>query len=253
MVLPIIALFILGLIFGSFFNALVWRFLRRKRKITGRHSACVHCGHTLGALDLVPVVSFVLLLGRCRYCQKAIPWHYPVVETATGILLALPALLFGFSLQTVAVALITLFLIPLFLLDLRYKILPDVITLPGLVVAVGVGIASQRSFESLLIGGILGAGFFALQYAVSRGKWIGDGDIRLGGIMGLALGWQLALVALALSYIAGALISVPLLLTQKKQWTSEIPFGVFLTLATYAVLLWGDGLLRWYLQTLGVV
>lgn len=249
---PAFALLFLGLIFGSFFNALVWRFFQRRRKITERHSVCVHCGHVLGLLDLLPVVSYVILLGRCRYCHKAIPWHYPIVELASGVLLALPTLLFGFSLQTCAVAVFTLFLIPLFLLDLRYKILPDVITLPGLVVAVGVGIASQRSFDSLLIGGILGAGFFGLQYAVSRGKWIGDGDIRLGGMMGLALGWQLTLVALALSYVAGALISVPLLLTQKKQWTSEIPFGVFLTLATYAVLLWGDGLLGWYLQTLGV-
>lgn len=252
MQLPVFAFFLIGLIFGSFFNALVWRFVRRKRSMTERHSVCVHCGHDLGVLDLVPVVSFLFLLGRCRYCRKPIPWHYPVVELVTGVLVALPAQLLGFSLQSCALSILALFLIPLFLLDLRYNILPDAITLPGLVVALGVGVVFGRSFGTLAIGGILGAGFFALQYAVSRGKWIGDGDIRLGGMMGLALGWQLTLVALALSYVAGALISVPLLLTQKKQWTSEIPFGIFLTVALYAVLLWGDRLLQWYLQTLGV-
>lgn len=253
MVLYLVAFFLFGTILGSFFNALVWRFLRRDRSIAEKHSVCIHCGHTLAPYDLIPVASYVLLFGRCRYCHKSIPWHYPVVEIATGAVVVLPFLVWGFSWKAGAAGMLALVLLPLFLLDLRYKILPDVLTLPGLLVGIVVGIAFHRTFESIVIGGILGAGFFALQYAVSRGKWIGDGDIRLGGIMGLALGWQLVLVALALAYVSGAAVSVLLLSTGKKQWTSELPFGVFLTCATYAALLWGTPALNAYLQAIGVV
>lgn len=241
MTAEIIVVAVFGLMLGSFFNAFVWRF-GREESVFAKHSVCVHCKHPLAAADLIPLLSYLFLRGRCRYCHRAIPWHYPLVELATAVLLVLPLLRFGFTLQFAVVALLTLFLEALFLLDARYSVLPDAVTLPGIAVAILVAWLLGRAFEPAVIGGILGAGFFAAQYALSRGRWIGSGDIRLGGLMGIALGWQQLLVAFVIAYIVGGIAGILLVATRQKQWHSELPFGIFLTAATYAVLLWGDGL-----------
>ncbi len=247
MVFANILLFVLGLMIGSFLNAFVWRFLRQER-ITDRHSICVHCHHQLGTRDLLPLLSFLLLAGRCRYCRKPIPWHYPVVEFATGILLLPLLYYFGVTWAFAACALLVLALETLFLLDLRYSILPDTITLPSLVLALVFSLSLNRTWDEMLIGGILGAGVFFLQYVLSKGQWIGEGDIRLGAVMGLALGWKLVLVALFLAYFTGALVGVALLATRRTGWRSQIPFGVFLTVATYSTILWGESMLAAYLS-----
>ncbi len=244
-----VAVFFFGLIFGSFFNALVWRWVR-KDKMTERHSRCVHCRRHLAAIDLIPVASFVLLGGRCRYCHKPIPWHYPLVELATGLVLVPVALVFGISWTAGVVAVLTLFLEALFLLDLRYSILPDSMTLPGAVVAAIAGVVLGHAYESVLIGGILGAGFFLLQFLLSRGQWIGGGDIRLGALMGLALGWRDLLIALFLAYIAGSIVGLFLVASKRKRWKSHVPFGTFLAVATYCVLLFGEVIWQAYLRLL---
>lgn len=241
--------FIIGLLFGSFFNALIWRF-HRKERITGRHSRCVHCGHDLGAWDLVPLLSYLWLRGRCRFCHKPIPWHYPVVEFAAGLLLLPVVIIYGLTFVGVGMGVFVLLFLLLFLFDLRYSILPDAVTLPSIAVGFVLGIILGRSFESIVIGGILGAGFFLFQYAISRGTWIGGGDIRLGAAMGFALGWQLLLLALVLSYVIGSVVAVGLLLAKRKTWKSQIPFGTFLTATTYLVLLCGEPLLQAYLRLL---
>lgn len=251
MALIAILVVLAGIALGSFLNAFVWRFLRQER-ITDRHSVCVHCHHALAARDLVPVVSFLLLKGRCRYCRRQIPWHYPVVELATGALLLVALLHFGIGWTFGVAAVFVLGLEALFLLDLRYSILPDAITLPSVVPALALALLLHRSWEEALIGGILGAGVFFAQHALSRGTWIGEGDIRLGGVMGIALGWKLVLVALFLAYIAGALVGIVLLLRRKTGLRSHIPFGVFLTAATYVTLLWGDAILAAYLSIIMV-
>lgn len=244
--------FLLGTIVGSFFNAYVWRFGRPER-ITDRHSLCVHCRHPLGPLDLVPLLSFVWLAGRCRYCHARISWRYPVTELMSGCAFGLVALHFGTAyLQLAAVLALTVVLEALFLLDLRYGVLPDSWTIPGIVLAFVTGMMLGRSSLSLLLGGILGAGFFAVQYALSRGRWIGSGDIRLGALMGCVLGWQLLLAALFLAYLTGALAGLALIAAGRKGWHSYLAFGTFLTGATFFILLYGAPLMSSYARLLGI-
>ncbi|MFH1171722.1 MAG: prepilin peptidase [bacterium] len=235
--LPLL-IFFFGCILGSFFNAVVWRFPRRVR-IAARHSICPNCRHALGWFDLVPLISFLFLRGKCRYCAKPISWRYPIIEIATGFLLLPPLAIFGMTATMVVAEVLVLFLILLFLLDFFSSLLPDEITIPALIPAVAVSLLLGRGFSAILLGGILGAGFFALQYVLSRGKWIGSGDIRLGAVMGLALGVQLLALALALAYIVGALVGIFLVIERRKRWKSQIPFGTFLTASTYLVLLIG--------------
>lgn len=233
----------LGLAIGSFFNALVWRF-RRSEKITDRRSVCPHCRHALGPRDLIPIASYLMLAGRCRYCRKPISIEYPLVELATAIVLLLPLAVWGASGSFVIVACFALFLELLFLLDAHYSILPDSVTLPGIAIGVAVGLVLGRDFSTIVIGGILGAGFFTLQYLVSRGRWIGSGDIRLGAMMGFALGWQLVLIAFAIAYISGAIAALVLIAARRKRLQSQMPFGTFLAAATFVALLAGQQLVH---------
>lgn len=251
MMVESILVLLMGLVIGSFFNAFLWRFGRGESVLRSR-SRCVHCRHELSALELIPVVSYLVLGGRCRWCKKTIPWHYPVVELATGLLLIPPLSIFGFSETFLAVSFLVLVLEVLFLIDLRYEVLPDEITVPGILLSGIVAYFLGQSFETALLGGILGAGFFAFQHFLSHGRWIGAGDIRLGALMGVTLGWQHLLVALLVAYILGALVSVFMVAGKWKTWQSHVPFGTFLTGATYLVLLWGDQLLNFYTSvTLG--
>jgi leader peptidase (prepilin peptidase)/N-methyltransferase len=235
-ILIAILVFLFGLAVGSFFNAFVWRF-GRSRSILERHSVCVHCKHPLAARDLIPLVSYAVLRGACRYCGKPIPRQYALVEFATGFLLLLVLAAYGVSWACVAIALFSLSLLLLFLLDLRYSVLPDEITLPAFLLGAMVAVALGHEFSGALLSAILGAGFFSLQYVVSRGAWIGSGDIRLGAVMGVALGWKLLAVALFFSYCAGAAVGIALILTRKKTWKSHIPFGTFLAASTFLLLI----------------
>lgn len=228
--------FLFGLIMGSFFNAVVWRFPRHLSLVRTR-SVCVHCGRQLNTADLIPVLSFLLLRGRCRTCKRPIPWHYPLVEISTGLILLLPLAMWGLSWTFVLAAVLALLLELLFLFDLRYSVLPDEVALPALLVGTLVGLATGQRFESLALGGILGAGFFGFQYLVSRGRWIGAGDIRLGALMGLMLGWRNLLLALYLSYLIGATVSIVLILSRRRRWRGQMPFGTVLTAIAFILLL----------------
>lgn len=243
---------ILGFFVGSFLNAFTWRFLREDVSIHHGRSQCPHCRHVLAPYDLIPVVSFLLLLGKCRYCGKQISWRYPLAELGVAVASVLCVATFGVTWQALAILTYTFLLAALFLLDLTYSILPDSVTIPAFAIGIAVGILAHRTWFTMVLGGVIGAGFFGLQYAVSRGHWIGSGDIRLGAAMGVALGWRNVLVALLLAYCAGAVVAVILLVTHKKRMHSTIPFGVFLTLATFVVLLFGDVIVSSYLRLLTI-
>ena len=250
----VIIIFIFGLIVGSFLNAVIWRLHTGESFINGR-SYCPECKHVLGFWDLVPVFSFVFLGGKCRYCHKKISWQYPLVELITGILFALVYFNLYLTVQATSYELLVtliayLFfasiLIIIFVYDLKYYLILDVVTIPAIVVAFLVNLYLGLGFVNLLLGALIAGGFFWLQFVLSKGKWIGGGDIRLGVLMGLILGWKLVLVALFLAYIIGAVVGVGLLAYKKKEWGSQVPFGTFLSLATVIALLWGEIILNWY-------
>ena len=250
-----IFIFLLGIIFGSFIAAWVWRAHAEKSMWAGR-SHCVACQYTLQASDLIPVASFLFLKGKCRSCETPISKHYFFTEIFTGVVFLGLAVFYGgsfFFLSPVFLfALLgSIFLIAIFVSDLLYQEIPFEMTLvPTIllfILALGLGLSP---WQDMILGAIIAGGFFLLQCALSKGKWIGFGDVVLGILMGIILGWQGTLLALFLAYVGGALISVVLLLRKRADRKTPLPFGVFLTVATCIAFLWGEIIIDWYLSLL---
>jgi prepilin signal peptidase PulO-like enzyme (type II secretory pathway) len=239
--------FIFGTIIGSFLNVVIFRLNIRKSFLGGR-SFCPKCKKEIAWFDNVPILSFILLAGACRQCKKKISWQYPAVELAAGVIFMLIYRQFGLSYETLAYLVFSGFLIVIFVYDLKYLLILDKVSVPAIITALILNIMLGRVLGDLLLGALIGAGFFAAQYFFSRGKWVGDGDIRLGALMGLMLGWKLLLVALFLAYIIGAAYGLAAIALNKKKMGSQVPFGPFLTLATLIALLYGPGILNWYLN-----
>ena len=245
-------IFIFGLIIGSFLNVVVLR-LKANEQFTRGRSRCPHCRHFLGFWDLLPVVSFIFLLGKCRYCHKPIAWQYPLVELAAALVFVVGFFhYFPVSYQAAALPaylaylVFVCFLIIIFVYDLKYYLILDSVTLSGFILALLFNLWLGRPLGNLLLASIIIAGFFALQFIFSKGKWIGGGDIKLGLVIGAMLGWPMALTALILAYLLGSVVGLILIAAKKKGWQSEMPFGTFLALTTWAVLLWGDSIVNWY-------
>jgi len=236
-----IIIFVFGLIVGSFLNCLIYR-LEKKESFLGGRSYCPSCWHSLNWLDLIPVLSFLLLKAKCRYCQKPISWQYPLVEIATGLFFLL-ILNFQFSIFNLIIA---CFLIVIFVYDLKHFIIPDKVVFPAILVS---GLYLFLRYDASYIYAAFGAAlFFFLFVFLSRGKWMGIGDIKLAFLMGLFLGFPNILVALFLAFLIGAVVGIALITTKKKELKSEIPFGPFLVLGTFIALLWGERLVDWYLR-----
>ncbi len=248
--------FVFGAIIGSFLNAVLWRLRTKESFIFGR-SYCPHCRHELAAVDLVPIVSYLLLGGKCRYCKKTISPSYLAVELTMGALfllaalsvlpagipvdlsLALPRLLLYWYLIGVFVL--------VFVFDLRYMMILRSVTLPAAALAALANLALGMNIFALILAAAVGCGFFYLQLVLSKGRWIGGGDVWLGLLMGAALGWPGVLVALFLAYVSGAVFGLALLAMRKKTLQSQLPFGTFLSAAAVLTLLYGERIVAWYL------
>lgn len=238
-----------GLGVGSFINVVVLRLYSREN-ITGR-SHCVDCETTLRWVDLVPVVSYVLLRGRCRYCGKDIAGQYPLVEAVTATVFVLLAVWFWADpLRLTIYALYSSMLIVIFVYDLKYYLIPDIVSIPAVIVGIIGSLLLHVSWQSIVIGITIGGGLFLVQFILSRGKWVGGGDIRLGAAMGAMLGWPMIGVALFGAYVLGACVAIPMLVARRKGMKDALPFGTFLSVATVLTLLIGQPILHWYLYEL---
>ncbi len=248
-----ITVFILGTCIGSFLHATSFRIANKQDAIKGR-SACPKCRKQLKWYDMIPLLSFLLLRGKCRFCGWKIQLRYFFVELSVGLLF-LSTALYWLAQDVSAIILVRdLFIVSvlffLFLHDLVYYILPDIITLPSILVIALFQLLLGISWQSLLLAILVGAGFFAFQFLVSKGKWIGGGDIRFGALMGVILGWPHILLGLFLAYILGSIISLGLVAGKRKKFGSMMPFGTFLSLATLITIWFGDGIIEWYLGLL---
>ncbi|MFH1456847.1 MAG: prepilin peptidase [Patescibacteria group bacterium] len=256
-----ILIFIFGLIIGSFLNVVVFRLKNNKGFVIGR-SHCDNCKHILPWHENIPLVSFAFLGGKCSSCKQKISWQYPLVELATGLLFLTASiiifrqnLLLYYSITLLLYYFITIsFLIIIFIYDLKYYLILDKVSIPAVIFVLIFKLFISWPFLSdywlLGLSAIIGGGWFALQFYISKGKWVGGGDIRLGILMGLILGWPGILLALGLSYVGGTVILLPFVLLKKKGMKSQVPFGAFLVPATIIIMFWGGKIINWYLNKL---
>lgn len=245
-----------GLLIGSFLNVVILR--TRSGKGLGGRSHCPGCGALIRWFDNVPLASFAWLRGKCRACRKRISFQYPLVEAATAFLFALSVWvrLSGGEMDREVLLMIgrdwfvAAVLVAVFVYDMRWYEIPDRFSIPGIVTAAAFSLALGAAWRSLALAAAVGGGFFLVQYAVSRGRWIGGGDIRLGVLMGAVLGWPQVVAALFLAYVGGAIIALGLVAAGRKSWGEAVPFGTFLVPATAVTLFWGNELIHWYLSYL---
>ena len=238
---------VFGLIVGSFLNVVAAR-LPAHRSVLRPASACPGCGAPIKWRDNIPVLSFLMLRGRCRACGMAISWRYPATEVATAILWVVAYRIFGPS-PHLAVAIVFLStLVVITAIDLEHQIIPDVITLPGIVGGLVVNLATARVLwvESLL-GVAVGGGLFFLIILISGGG-MGGGDMKLGAMFGAFLGWKVTLLAIFVAVLIGGTLALALLLTGQMRRKDPLPFGPFLALGGAVGLLWGDRIVQWYVR-----
>jgi len=264
-----LAIPLFGLVMGSFLNCIIYRLQTGEGFLKGR-SFCPHCRHELSWQDLIPIFSFLILKGRCRYCQKPISWQYPLVELATGIIFLLIVwnLEFGICLEfgiwnLLFYLLISCFLIIIFVYDLKHYIIPDAVIYPAIAIAFLYQLFRMLNFVNWNLFGIwnvesgilrpissafLASLFFLAIVFLSQGKWMGLGDVKLAFLMGLFLGFPNILVALFLAFFIGAIIGIGLIISGKRTLKSEVPFGPFLITGTFIALFWGSQITNWYLS-----
>jgi len=239
--------FVLGTILGSFLNVVIYR-LPSGLSIVRPGSRCPHCHTPIRPRDNIPLLSVLILRGRCRTCRAPISWRYPLVEAASGGLLAAIWIRFAPSaawVPLVATALFSLMLVAVFFIDLDHQIVPNAITYPGLVAGLLFAIPQGRLVPSLLVAA--GAGAVFLMIALVSGGGMGGGDIKLAAMMGAFLGWPLTAVALLLAFLTGATVGVLLIALKRRSRKDPIPFGPSLAAGGVIAVFAGERLLRWYL------
>lgn len=248
----------LGLIFGSFATVAAHRIPRRETIISGR-SKCPNCDRQIKAHENVPVLSWILLKGRCAGCKEPISARYPLIELGTGILFALSAAKFGFTEEAFIYAAFFWVLVVLTVIDLDHKLLPDRVVYPAFVVGwVALTVAAlvdsdpARLVDAAIGSAIFGGFFFVVAFVYPAG--MGGGDIKLAFVLGTFIGYLgapgLVLVGMFLSFLIGALGGMGVMVVSGKGRKSQVPFGPFLAAGTVVAIMWGQSLLDLYLDSL---
>jgi leader peptidase (prepilin peptidase)/N-methyltransferase len=249
-VLPIASLaFIGGIVTGSFVGVVAHR-VPLGLSIVGPRSVCDSCGHRIAAYDNVPVLSYLLLGGRCRSCSARIPLEYPLIELAVGLAFAATALVFRNDPAELALGLVFVaVLAAITLTDLERRVIPNVILLAGAGIGLAIVLATDPASLPERVAAAAGAGGFLLLFAVLYPRGMGMGDVKLAALMGLFLG-SAVVPALAVGTLAGGIVGVGAMLVRGSGARKlAVPFGPFLALGGVVGLLAGDAMLSWYLDT----
>ncbi|MFC1908022.1 prepilin peptidase [Chloroflexota bacterium] len=248
---------LLGVAVGSFLNVVIDR-LPTRQSLLHPASHCPVCQHRIFPRDLIPVLSYIWLQGRCRYCRAPIPRRVLWVELGTGLMFAFTYWYYGLSTELAITAFYGCIFIAIGVIDLEHKLILNKIVYPAVVVALIVSILlPQPEIISLpwlgavngIIGGAIGFVLLLIIALISRGG-MGLGDVKMAALIGLVTGFPLVFVALFLGIVLGGLVAGILLLLKIKKRKEAIPFGPFLSLATITTLLWGSNILSWYLGLL---
>jgi len=260
-----VSFFIFGLAVGSFLNCVIYR-LKSKESFLFGHSHCPFCQKQLLWYDLLPVVSFFILKGKCRWCQKKISWQYPLVEIVGGILslfvsyycFHLGGCPYYNALLFIFYFIVSCFFVVIFVYDLKYYLIPDSVIFPAIFFVASwqfakisdyhLSLAHYRVFLNPFLSGLIVGAIFFLLVFFSKEKWMGWGDVGLGFLIGLLLGFPNIFLSLFLTFTFGALVGLALMILRKKTLKSEVPFGPFLVLGAFIALFWGTQIINWYLN-----
>ena len=242
---------IFGALVGSFLNVCIFR-LPKEESIVWPGSHCPHCKNAIKFYDNIPLVSYFLLRGRCRYCKGSISLQYPLVEGITALSSLFLIIKFGPSLSYLVYFAFVSALIVITVIDLYHQIIPDVISLPGIGVGLLVSlIIPQITFSNSLIGVLLGGGSLFLvatlyQWFFKR-EGMGGGDVKLLAMIGAFLGWKAVILTILLSSLIGSVTGITIMVLQGKNFKYAIPFGPFLSLGAVISLFYGQNIINWYL------
>ncbi len=254
--LPLIFIALLGLVAGSFTLAMTMRMMKRKPWVNDR-SECDHCKKKLQPVDLIPLFSWLSTGGRCRYCKKKLSWLYPVTELAVAASFTVSYLFWPYGFSKMGILMFAVWLVmltlmaALFVFDIKWMILPDKITYPLIAIALASKLFQMAFYENfdrlpgIAIGVLLGGGIFFSIYVLSRGKYIGGGDIKLGIFYGIlmASGFK-SLLVMCIGSMLGTLYMIPALVSRKSGMTTKMPYGPFLLAAIFIIYIFGDRIIE---------
>lgn len=248
--------FILGLFIGSFLNVCIYR-IPKGESVVWPPSHCPECGEKIKPYDNIPIISYLILKGRCRSCGERISIQYPIVELLTGLLTAAAVCRFGLTFSTLYYLILTYYLIVVSFVDLKTMEVPVRLSYGALLLGLLLSFfVSNHSFKEAVFGASFGAGiilFIIETYYVFTGKeGMGYGDANIMAVVGAFLGWEKVLLTLFLSSLIGALVGITLLLIKRGGREKAVPFGPFLSIGALLSLYFGDYLINWYLRGIGV-
>ena len=246
---------IFGALIGSFLNVCILR-LPKEESIVWPGSHCPHCKHPIKFYDNIPIVSYILLKGRCRYCHSPISFQYPLVEGTTALASLILFMKFGPSLSYLFYFLFVAALIVITVIDLYHQIIPDVISLPG----IGVGLVAslmipQITLSNSLMGILLGSGSLFLVSAyyewLRKKEGMGLGDAKLLAMIGAFLGWKAVILTILIGSLIGSIIGIMVMVLKGKDFKYAIPFGPFLSVGAVIALFYQNEIVLWYLPYKG--
>jgi leader peptidase (prepilin peptidase)/N-methyltransferase len=239
-----------GAVVGSFLNVIIYR-LPLGKSVVWPASACPHCGRELLWYENVPIVSFLALRARCRTCRAPISTRYPLIEALTALMFAAAWWYYGPGVLLASRLVFGSMLIALFAIDLEHHLLPNAITLPGIVAGLVFSFFAEPGWQASLIGAVAGGGaLFAIAegyYRIRHEEGLGMGDVKMLAMIGAFLGWKLALVTLMMASLAGSVVGMLLIVSRRGTMKYALPFGTFLALGAAAAATVGPTALRWYL------
>jgi leader peptidase (prepilin peptidase)/N-methyltransferase len=249
--IEIILIFILGLIVGSFSNVCIYR-IPRNESIIYPASHCPKCCSNISPKDNIPLLSYILLKGKCRNCKSKISIQYPIIEFLTGLIYLIVYLTYGLSIQSLIFIILSSALIIIAFIDLNVQIVPDVISLPGIVIGFIISFfVPYISFINSALGVVAGGGIILIiglaGSVIFKKEAMGGGDVKIAAMIGAFLGWRYIIISLFLGFFLGALAGIFLIMSKIKSREDTVPFGPFIVLGSFITLLWGEKIISWYI------
>ncbi len=247
-------IFIFGMCIGSFLNVCIYRLPSSKSIINPTRSICPHCNSAIQFYDNIPVFSYVWLKGRCRQCNASISFRYPLVELMAGIVAINVFFMFGLTMESVVYFIFISSLLVITFIDIDHKIIPDIITLPGIPVGLAASfVLSTMTFKASILGLLIGGGSLLLvawAYSlITRKEGMGGGDIKLLGMIGTFVGWKGVIFTIFVASVAGTFVGMIFMLLKGKNLKFALPFGPFLSIGAISFIFFGEKVLFWYFHS----